>query len=189
MSGGWLMPMSGGGRGVGSCIRLRRKQSFKRRGQWPLTLTMSPANDRSATRKRSPRSPVFERLSISGRHQSLRSVLARQRFQPEGTASVMGRTPAKHRLTAGGCAAMTGIFGPDVLADFAVNDKTVIYEKLFAGPDGGDCMNEHAIARLDCLAVGRTRMVRKRAQFPPRLPSITRPSERPKTNVWPTPDR
>jgi hypothetical protein len=33
---------------------------------------------------------------------------------------------------------MTGIFGPDVLADFAVNDKTVVYESLFAGPDGGD---------------------------------------------------
>jgi hypothetical protein len=28
---------------------------------------------------------------------------------------------------------MTGIFGPDVLADFAVNDKTVVYDRSSPG--------------------------------------------------------
>ena len=54
---------------------------------------------------------------------------------------------------------MTCILGPDVIGDLAVDRKSVIDEQLVPGLDISERMNEYAIARLDCLAVGSTRIV------------------------------
>ena len=54
---------------------------------------------------------------------------------------------------------MTGVLGPNVPGDLAVDFEAVIDKQLLAGIDGDECVNEYAIARLDCLAVGSTRIV------------------------------
>lgn len=56
---------------------------------------------------------------------------------------------------------MTCVLLPDVVSDLAVDRQSVINEQFFAALDGSNCMDEYAITRLDCFAVGRTRMVQE----------------------------
>ncbi|MDH6153296.1 hypothetical protein OKW46_007286 [Paraburkholderia sp. WSM4179] len=85
---------------------------------------------------------------------------------------------------------MTGVHFPKFLGDIAIDDEAVVNEKFVTGLDGSDRMNKNPITGLDCLAVGCACMVQEaeRALLPPRLPSITRPSDRPKIKVCPFSD-
>ncbi|SIT46624.1 hypothetical protein BN2476_520038 [Paraburkholderia piptadeniae] len=74
-----------------------------------------------------------------------------------------------------GSAAMTRVLLRDVIGDLAVNRLTVIDKQFLAGLDDDDGKNEHAIAGLDCLAVGCTRLVQEAGTVAPRLPSIAKP--------------
>ena len=56
---------------------------------------------------------------------------------------------------------MTYILGPNVPGDRAVNFEAVIDKQLLAWLDGSECMNEYAIARLGCLAIGCARVVQE----------------------------
>ena len=44
---------------------------------------------------------------------------------------------------------MTGVLGPNVPGDLAVDFEAVIDKQLLAWLDGSEGMNEYAIARLD----------------------------------------
>ena len=84
---------------------------------------------------------------------------------------------------------MTSVLLPDVFGDFPVDHKSVIDKELLAGLDGGDRMNEYAVAGFDGFAVCIAGMVQESRAVPPRLPSITWPFERPNTKVCPTSER
>ena len=56
---------------------------------------------------------------------------------------------------------MTGVLGPNVPGDLAVDFEAVIDKQLLAWLDGSEGMNEYAIARLGCLAIGCARVVQK----------------------------
>ena len=56
---------------------------------------------------------------------------------------------------------MTCVLGPNVPGDRAVNFEAVIDKQLLAWLDGSECVNEYAIARLDCLAGGCAGMVKE----------------------------
>ena len=56
---------------------------------------------------------------------------------------------------------MTCIPGPNVPGDLAVDHEAVIDKQLLAWLDGSERVNEYAIARLDCLAIGYARVVQK----------------------------
>ena len=56
---------------------------------------------------------------------------------------------------------MTRVLGTDVFSHLAVDREAVVDKKFFARPDAGGCVDEDAIARLDRLAVGCTRMVQE----------------------------
>ncbi|CAB3774626.1 hypothetical protein LMG29542_08004 [Paraburkholderia humisilvae] len=75
----------------------------------------------------------------------------------------------------------------EVLSDVAIDREDVVDKEFVAPPDGSEGMNEHTIARFYCRAVGGHAWLRKQALLSPQLPSITRLSERPNTNVWPVP--
>lgn len=77
---------------------------------------------------------------------------------------------------------MTCIHIPDVHGDIAIDYEAVVDEQLVASPDGGDGMNKNPIVGF-ASQFGVHAWLRKRALLPPRMPSITRPSERPKTKV------
>jgi len=61
---------------------------------------------------------------------------------------------------------MTRVLDTDVFGHLAVDHETVVDKKFVAGPDAGECMDEDAIARLDCLTVGCTRMVQETCTVP-----------------------
>ena len=61
---------------------------------------------------------------------------------------------------------MTRVLGTDVFGHLAVDRETVVDEKFFARFDAGECVDEDAIARLDRLAVGCTRMVQETGAVP-----------------------
>jgi len=56
---------------------------------------------------------------------------------------------------------MTRVLDTGVVGHLAVDRETVVDEKFFARPDAGEGVDEDAIARLDRLAVGCTRMVQE----------------------------
>ena len=61
---------------------------------------------------------------------------------------------------------MTRVLGTDVFGHLAVDRETVVNEKFVATPDAGECVDEDAVARLDRLAVGCTRMVQETGAVP-----------------------
>jgi hypothetical protein len=56
---------------------------------------------------------------------------------------------------------MTCVLNTDVFGNLTVDLEAVIDKQLLAGIDGDECVNEYAIARLDCLAVGCAGMVKE----------------------------
>ncbi|EEF27585.1 conserved hypothetical protein [Ricinus communis] len=56
---------------------------------------------------------------------------------------------------------MTCVLRPDLVADFAINDKAIVDKQLLAGIDRSERVNEHAIAHLDGPAVGFARVIQK----------------------------
>jgi hypothetical protein len=80
---------------------------------------------------------------------------------------------------------MTRVPDTNVVGDLSVDWQTVVDKKLIAGCDRGELINEYRSPVSMASQLGEQPWFRKRALLPPRLPSTTRPSDRPNTNVRP----
>jgi len=86
--------------------------------------------------------------------------------------------------------APTRVLRTNVFIQRIVSGEQICNEQFFTGLDRPERVDKNAGIVFDGLAVWRARVIEPARAMPPRMPSITRPSDSPKKNVCPsTPSR
>ena len=109
---------------------------------------------------------------------------------PTPSALSCSRRVRQHRVPAVRRSAPTRVLRTNVFIQRIVSGEQICNEQFFTGLDRPERVDKNAGIVFDGLAVWRARVIEPARAMPPRLPSITRPSDSPKKNVCPsTPSR